>query len=84
MKKIQILLFVVFGITLQINAQQSLYFRFDGASIDVNQRYSCVVRCSYMTTNALLNLNLLHLLKLGFQPTSQKTPKILGVFCFFS
>ena len=29
----------MFGLTLQIKAQQNLYFRFDGASIDVNQRY---------------------------------------------
>ena len=28
----------MFGITLQINAQ-SLYFRFDGASVDIKQRY---------------------------------------------
>ena len=39
MKKIQIFLLVMFGITLQIKAQQSLYFRFDGPSIDVKQRY---------------------------------------------
>ena len=35
----QILIFIMFGITLQIKAQQNLYFRFDGTSIDVNQRY---------------------------------------------
>ena len=39
MKKIQILIFVMFGITLQIKAQQNLYFRFDGTSIDIKQRY---------------------------------------------
>ena len=39
MKKIQILLFVMFGLTLQTKAQQSIYFRFDGISIDVKQRY---------------------------------------------
>ena len=43
MKKIQIILFVMFTLTLQMNAQSSgggnLYFRFDGPSIDVKQRY---------------------------------------------
>ena len=29
----------MFGITLQIKAQQSLYFRFDGPSVDIKQRY---------------------------------------------